>query len=215
MDNFGKTSHQSGWASATLDMDVPFSLVCIRSGLNYEWGYFWEVCVFDCVCDDGELDGYGVVMGLFEGLFREERITEYDERIWSRELFDPFLMPLCVFACVDVYKAFSSIYKLCLSYRSSLYYPAHLNQLCTDTQLEEDIHSLMSYHHSGLWLEINVVMRATSSRGIYGMKAVSKCSFELYSMHSFRKDATLYNIHTSPQHTQQIYSELRNWHLWF
>lgn len=42
---------------------------------------FEEKCVFDCVCDDGELDGYGVVMGLFEGLFREERITEYDERV--------------------------------------------------------------------------------------------------------------------------------------
>jgi len=39
----------------------------------------FEKCVFDCVCDDRELDGYGVVMGLFEGLFREERLT--DERI--------------------------------------------------------------------------------------------------------------------------------------
>ncbi len=88
----------------------PWCAYVWRSGLNYEWGYFWEeVCVFDCVCDDGELDGYGVVMGLFEGLFREERITENDERIWSRELFDSFLMPLCVFVCVDVYKAFEHL----------------------------------------------------------------------------------------------------------
>lgn len=90
-----------------------FPLVCTYVE---EWTKPWmrmflrrRVCVFDCVCDDGELDGYGVVMGLFEGLFREERITEYDERIWWRELFDSFLMPLCVFACADVYKAFEHL----------------------------------------------------------------------------------------------------------
>lgn len=68
---------------------------------------------------------------------------------------------------------------------------------------EEDIRSLMSYHHSGLWLEINMFVRATSS--------VSKCSFELYSMQSFRKDAILYNIQHlwTSQHAQQISTELR------
>ncbi len=81
-----------------------------------EWTKLWmriflrrSVCVWLCLWWR-ELDGYGVVMGLFEGLYREERITEYDERIWSRELFDSFLMPLCVFVCVDVYKAFEHLH---------------------------------------------------------------------------------------------------------
>lgn len=146
----------------------PWCAYVWRSGLNYEWGYFWEeVCVFDCVCDDGELDGYGVVMGLFEGLFREERITENDESIWSRELFDSFLMPLCVFVCVDVYKAFEHL-KNCVYHTDHPSITLHTWTSCALTRSwRGHMHSLMSYRHSGLWLEINVFVRATFSGCVF------------------------------------------------
>lgn len=60
-------------------------------------------------------------------------------------------------------------------------------------------HTLLDVVSSQWFVTRNKVMRATSSRGFfYVMKAVSKCSFELYSMHSLRKDATLYNFRQVP-----------------
>lgn len=89
-------------------------------------------------------------------------------------------------------------YKLCLSYRSSLYYPAHLNQLCTDMQLKRT-HALLDVV-SSQWV---VTGNKCVCEGhifwvcFYVMKAVSKCGFELYSIQHFRIDATVHSIHTT------------------
>ncbi len=95
----------------------------------------------------------------------------------------------CLCVCVRVRRCVQSVclssYTLCLS----LYYPAHLNRLCTDMR------SLM-HHHRGSWLEINVHEGHIFWVCFYVMKAVSKCGFELYSTHNFRIDATVNSIHT-------------------
>ncbi len=155
-----------------------------------------------------ELDGYGVVMGLFEGLFREERITENDERIWSRELFDSFLMPLCVFVCVDVYKAFEHLQTVFIIQIIPLL-PCTLEPSCALTRSwRGHMHSLMSYHHSG-FVTGNKCVREGHIFWVrfYVMKAVSKCGFELYSIQNFRIDATVHSIHTA--YVNSKFSELR------
>lgn len=164
-----------------------------------------RVCVFDCVCDDGELDGYGVVMGLFEGLFREERITEYDEGvIWL--LPDAFVC-VCVRGCVQsIFEHLQTVFII----QIIPLLPCTLEPVVHWHTAEEDMRSLMLYHHSGLWLEINVFVRATSSRWMF-MKAISKCSFELYSMQSFWKDATLYYNHTAYVNSPTCCRFPQNW----